>query len=412
MLTDAQVAATLSQGQSLRLKDSPHLFLEVTPAGTKSWRFRVKRNGNAEFVTLGRFPTVSCAKARYLAEQALFEIESGGSPARDARMERTRETVRFADLIERWFAQHPARWSADSLRVTRTRFSCHILPHFGNRRIDDIQPADIRSLFEPMAASGKVDTIRRLRAQLVEIFEYAIELALITDNPATRVKPPKPLPPQHRAAQVTPEGLASVLRVIRSFPGSATLRAMMELQALLFVRPGELRCAEWREFDLNPVMPTWVIPAHRMKMRQPHLVPLSRQAHAILVSLHESTGSGTLVFPGHRSAKRPLSNNTMVVALRTMGVPAGEHTPHGFRATARTLLDEELGFRTDIIEHQLAHAVRDPNGRAYNRTNFHAERRLMMQTWSDYLDQLAGGDPDAWLAEHVMPLRQRVFRGA
>ena len=180
-----------------------------------------------------------------------------------------------------------------------------------------------------------------------------------------------------------------MLRAIEGYSGDVVTRAALRLSALLFVRPGELRHAEWSEIDMDGA--EWSIPAGKMKTRQPHLVPLCEQALAILRELQPLTGRGQYVFPGARSPRRPMSNNTINAALRRMGYGTDAMTAHGFRATARTLLDETLGFRVDYIEHQLAHAVKDPNGRAYNRTSHLTERRKMMQTWADYLDSLRVG---------------------
>ena len=220
------------------------------------------------------------------------------------------------------------------------------------------------------------------------MFRYAIATGRAERNPASDLR--GALPPireaAHRATIVDPAAIGGLLRAINGYQGAFATRCALRLAPLLFVRPGELRQAEWSEIDLDAA--EWNIPAGKMKTREPHLVPLAPQAVAILRDLYALTGRGRYVFPSARSASRPMSNNAVLSALRRMGFAKEEMTGHGFRAMARTVLDEVLHFRPDYIEHQLAHAVRDPNGRAYNRTAHLAERRKMMAAWADYLDQL------------------------
>ncbi len=216
---------------------------------------------------------------------------------------------------------------------------------------------------------------------------YAIATGRADRNPVTDLRGALSTPPErHHAAITDPTQIGGLLRAIDAYHGSLPTKIALQLAPLTFVRPGELRNAEWSEIDLEAA--EWNIPAGKMKMRQPHLVPLSRQAVDLLTELQPLTGHRQYVFPGGRSPKQPMSNNALNAALRRMGFDKDTMTAHGFRAMARTVLDEELGFRPDYIEHQLAHAVRDPNGRAYNRTAHLAERRKMMQAWADYLDAL------------------------
>jgi integrase len=203
----------------------------------------------------------------------------------------------------------------------------------------------------------------------------------------------------HLAAIVEPVALGALLRAIEGYSGSPATKAALRLAPLVFVRPGELRMAEWEEFDLGAA--EWCLPAKKMKMGAPHIVPLCKQALKIIEELKPVTGHGRYLFPGERTGERPISDNTLNAALRRLGYSTSEVTTHGFRATARTLLDEGLGFRVDWIEHQLAHAVKDPNGRAYNRTAHLDARRRMMQKWADYLDQLRQG-------AEVIPLKPRA----
>ncbi|NIR59969.1 MAG: site-specific integrase, partial [Gammaproteobacteria bacterium] len=234
-------------------------------------------------------------------------------------------------------------------------------------------------------AAGHVETARRAKQHVSRIYRFAIAAGRATTNPAAGLEEALAArrATEHFAAIIEPARLGALLPAIDAFDGTAPVRAALKLAPFVFVRPGELRRAEWAEIDLETT--TWEIPAHKMKTGRPHVVPLAAQAVAILRELAPSTGAGRYVFPGARTSKRPMSENTLAAGLRRLGYGTGEVTIHGLRATARTLLDEVLSYRADIIEHQLAHAVHDANGRAYNRTSFLAERTTMMQAWADYV---------------------------
>ncbi|TAN01982.1 MAG: integrase, partial [Rhodanobacteraceae bacterium] len=247
---------------------------------------------------------------------------------------------------------------------------------------------------------GAIESAHRVLQTCGQVMRYAIATGRAERNPVADLKGAIAAPAErHHAAITDPVAFGGLLRAIDGYTGDVVTRAALKLSALLFTRPGELRHAEWAEIDLGAR--EWNIPAGKMKMRQPHLVPLSEQAVAILRELQPLTGRGQYVFPGGRSPRRPMSNNAITAALRRMGFGPDTMTAHGFRASARTMLDEVLGYRVDYIEHQLAHAVKDPNGRAYNRTAFLPERHKMMQGWADYLDALrAGGD--------VLPFKRKA----
>ena len=235
-----------------------------------------------------------------------------------------------------------------------------------------------------------METAHRALQNCGQVFRYAIATGRAERDPTGDLRGALPPVKQtHHAAITDPKAIGELLRAIDGYEGSFVTKCALCLAPLVFVRPGELRNAEWTEINLD--LGEWNIPAERMKMREPHLVPLSTQTIKILRELYALTGNGRYVFPGARSSKRPMSDNAILAALRRMGIPKDEMTGHGFRAMARTILDEVLGVRPDYIEHQLAHAVRDPNGRAYNRTAHLAERKKMMQQWADYLDSLKDG---------------------
>ncbi len=266
-----------------------------------------------------------------------------------------------------------------------------MFPWIGRKPIASVQPPDVLAVLQRIEGRGVIETAHRARVNIGQVMRYAVATGRATTDPTPSLRGAlTPWTSSHRAAITDPDAVGELLRATDGYTGSYMVRAALRLAPLVFVRPGELRQAEWAEIDLDAA--EWNIPAHKMKMREPHPVPLATQAVAILRDLYPFTGSRRYVFPGERSPKRAISNNTLNAALRRIGYDKDAMTAHGFRAMARTMLDEQLGFRADLIEHQLAHAVRDPLGRAYNRTHHLPERRKMMQAWADYLDTLRQGD--------------------
>ena len=270
------------------------------------------------------------------------------------------------------------------------RLKRDVFPWLGNKPIGEIKPPDLLAILRRVEGRGALETAHRIRTICGQVLRYAVATGKAERDSAADLR--GALPPvreKHHAALIDPKEVADLLRAIDGFKGTFNVKCALKLAPMLFVRPGELRQMEWAEVDLENAQ--WNIPAEKMKMKQPHIVPLADQAVAILKDLQSLTGAGRYVFPCHRSPLRPMSNNAVNAALRRMGYASDEMTGHGFRAMARTILDEVLQVRPDFIEHQLAHAVRDPNGRAYNRTAHLVERRKMMQIWADYLDGLKAG---------------------
>jgi integrase len=260
-------------------------------------------------------------------------------------------------------------------------------PWLGSRPIADITAPELLAALRKTEARGALGTAHRVLQTFGQVFRYAIATGRAMRDPAADLR--GALPPAkegHFAAITEPEAIGPLLRAMYDYQGSAITRAALRLAPLVFVRPGELRQAEWKEIDFEKA--EWRIPTERMKMKQPHIVPLSLQALEILKELHPLTGRGRFLFPSPLTNQRAMSDNAILTAMRRMGINKNEMSGHGFRAMARTVLDEVLHVRPDYIEHQLAHAVRDPNGRAYNRTAHLPERRKMMQQWADYLDEL------------------------
>lgn len=270
------------------------------------------------------------------------------------------------------------------------RLENDIFPWLGRHPISDITAKEFLATVNRIVDRGAVESAHRVLQNCGQVVRYAIATGRAERNPVADLRGALPPVKQtHLAAITDPHAIGGLLRAIDAYQGSFVTQCALRLAPLLFVRPGELRQAEWAEFDLDAAQ--WNLPAQKMKMREPHLVPLAPQAVAILRELQALTGGGRYLFPSPRSPQRPMSNNGVLSALRRMGYGTEEMSGHGFRAMARTVLDEVLHFRPDYIEHQLAHAVKDPNGRAYNRTAHLAERRKMMAAWADYLDTLKAG---------------------
>ena len=280
----------------------------------------------------------------------------------------------------------------------RDRLTRDVFPWLGVKPVGEVKPVDLLAVLRRVEGRGALETAHRVRTICGQVLRYAVATGRAERDAAADLR--GALPPtqeRHHAAITDPKEVADLLRAIDGFKGTFHVKCALKLAPMLFVRPGELRQMEWLEIDLEAEQ--WNIPAEKMKMKQAHIVPLSMQAVTILKELHPLTGFGRYVFPCHRSPLRPMTNNAINAALRRMGYTSDEMTGHGFRAMARTILDEVLQVRPDFIEHQLAHAVKDPNGRAYNRTAHLVERKKMMQLWADYLDGLKAG-------AKVIPLRK------
>jgi integrase len=389
-LSDLQIRKAKSADKPLKLFDEHGLFLLLRPDGARWWRWNYSRPGTGKRNTLsmGTYPTVTLAEARDKRDSARKQLAHGIDPGEHRKATKATLIEQAANSFEvvarEWFAKQ--NWSDGHAKNIMDRLEKYLFPYIGARPIDNLTAKELLATLNRIVERGRVETAHRVLQYCVRIYQYANATARTEKNPAINLQGALPSAKEkHRAAIIDPATFGGLLRAIDGYTGQLT-RWAMQVQALTFVRPGELRQAEWTEFDLDAA--EWNIPASRMKMKEPHLVPLSAQAVAILREVQLLTGTGRYVFPSGRSPRRPMSNNAVLAALRRMGVAQDEMSGHGFRATARTLLDEVLHFRVDLIEHQLAHAVRDPNGRAYNRTKFLAERRKMMQAWADYLDKL------------------------
>lgn len=390
-LTDVKVKNAKAGTKQVKLSDSAGMYLLVTVKGGKCWRFKYRFDGKEKNLALGTYPEVSLADARGKRDEARKQLAKGIDPGAVKKAQKAAKGEPDANSFEvvarEWHSKFTPTWAPAHAKTTIDRLTRDVFLFIGARPIAEIKAPELLAVLRRVESRGAVETAHRVRSICGQVLRYAIATGRAERDIAADLK--GAIPPakkSHLAAVTDPVKVGELLRAIEGFQGSYIVKSALRLSPLVFLRPGELRKAEWSEFDFDAAQ--WNIPAERMKMKQPHIVSLSEQALAILRELQPLTSTSRYLFPCHRSMARPMSNNAINAALRRMGFTKDEMTGHGFRATARTILDEELQVRPDFIEHQLAHAVRDPNGRAYNRTAHLAERKKMMQLWSDYLDGL------------------------
>ena len=392
-LTDAKIVKTKPLKKPRTLFDGDGLYLLITPTGGRLWRFKYRINGKGKLLAIGAYPAISLADARERRAMAKKQLANGIDPAavKQARKQAdTEETETFEVIAREWHTKFSASWAPSHADTTISRMERDLFPWIGKRPISKIKAPELLGALRRVESRGALESARRLKIIAGQVFRYAVATGRAERDPSADLKGALAMPREkHYAAIIDPKQVAPLLRALDGYQGHFVVKCALRLSPLLFVRPGELRHAEWEEIDLDEAV--WNIPASKMKMREAHLVPLSNQAVDILRDLQPLTGTSRYVFPSARSVARPMSNNAVNAALRRMGYDKDTMTGHGFRAMARTILDEVLHVRPDYIEHQLAHAVRDPNGRAYNRTAHLEERRKMMQTWADYLDGLKAG---------------------
>lgn len=411
---DATIRSVKPGDSRKRLTDGDGLYLLLhVKGGSHGWRLDYTINGRRKTLSLGTYPDTGLALARRKADEARALVSQGTDPsdvrkANKVQAELQREADRlaaaglpapdtFEAIAREWHATRREEWSASYAEKVLARLAGDVFPYIGRRHVASITPAELLEVLRRIEARGVIETTHRAHESCSQVFRYAVGKGLMASDPARDLKGLLRKPQvRHFPAITKPERLAELLRACDAYAGTAIVRAALRLAPMLLLRPGELRHAQWQEFDIDAA--TWTIPAERMKRKRegkrtgpPHLVPLPLQAVATLRDLQALTGSGPWVFRGERHHDRPMSENTINAALRTLGFPADEMTAHGFRATARTILAERLNVPDAVIEAQLAHAVGDSLGRAYNRTQFVDQRREMMQQWADYLDKLRRG---------------------
>lgn len=414
--SDATIKAIRLGDARKRLTDGDGLYLLLfVKGGAHGWRFDYSLRGLRKTISFGTYPDTSLALARRKADAARQLVAEGIDPSQKRKAEKESYVqARAADqrdeqglapldsfeaIAREWFAVKRDGW-ADSYSVKiMARFEVDVFPWIGKQPIAGITPPQLLEVLRRIEARGVIETAHRALQDSSQVFRYAVATGKAVTNPARDLKDALKRPdPKHFPAIIDPKRFGDLLRACDSYAATPVVRAALKLAPMLLLRPGELRFAQWSEIDLDAAM--WTVPAARMKRElraklhgAPHLVPLPKQAVAVLRELHAVTGRGPMVFRGERHHDRAMSENTINAALRAMGFPQDEVTGHGFRATARTMLQERLGFDPHVIEAQLAHSVRDNLGRAYNRTEFVEQRRKMLQTWADYLDKLRRGAP-------------------
>ncbi len=387
-LTNIAVRKAMPGKKSYKLYDERGLLLFISPSGGKWWRLKYRFNGKEKQLSLGVFPDVSLKDARERRDEARKLVANGIDPSeyRKAQKASGADGKNSFEVVAReWFSKYSSNWAPDhGSRIIR-RFEKDIFPWIGETSIGKLKPPEILTVIQRIEKRGAIETAHRALGNCGQVFRYAVATGRAESDPTRDLRGAlTPVKGGHFPAVTEPGEVAKLLRVMDGYEGSLIVRCALRLAPLVFVRPGELRKAEWADIDLEKAEWRFMV----TKTRSQHIVPLSRQALEILRELKPLTGNGRFVFPGTRSKDRPMSDNAILAAMRRMGIGKEEMSGHGFRAMARTILDEVLGVRPDFIEHQLAHAVRDPNGRAYNRTAHLPERKKMMQDWADYLDKI------------------------
>ena len=422
-LTDTAIRNAKPTEKPVRLFDAGGLYLELSPTGGKWWRFKYRFAGKEKRLSLGVYPDVPLAGrkdkntgewikgARDRRDEARQLLAEGVDPGENRKALKSARVERAGNSLEviarEWYAKQSTTWAENHGNRIIRRFERDVFPWIGGRPIAEITAPELLAVIRRIESRGALETAHRALSNCGQVFRYAVATGRAERDPSGDLRGAlTPVKGEHFAAITDPKRAGELLRAIDGYQGTLTVQCALRLAPLVFVRPGELRKAQWADVDLDAAEWRYTV----SKTDTPHIVPLSTQAVAILRELHGLTGGGQYVFPGARSQKRPMSDNAILAAMRRMGIGKDEMSGHGFRAMARTILDEVLGVRPDFIEHQLAHAVRDPNGRAYNRTAHLPERRKMMRQWADYLDKLKAG-AGAPPAREVVPSIWTDFSG-
>jgi integrase len=388
-LTDTAVKQAKPKDKTYRLSDEKGMYLEVTPKGQKYWRMKYRIGKQEKRLSIGVYPTVSLKKARQIREQARQHLIDGIDPsglkqAKKLASESASENS-FKVVALEWFAKQKPIWAENHWSKVERMMAKDLFPYLGTRPLNEITPPELLAVLRKIESRGALESAKRTKQIAGQIFRYGVatgrcERDASRDLTGALANPIK----THRAAITEPKEVGPLLNALDGYQGTAVVNAALKLAPLTFVRPGELRKAKWADIDLSTAEWRYFV----TKTKSEHIVPLSHQAVSILEDLLPLTRNSEYVFPSARTLNRPMSDNAVLSAMRRMGIGKEEMCGHGFRAMARTILDEELNFRSDWVEHQLAHAVKDVHGRAYNRTSHLPQRKKMMQAWADYLDNL------------------------
>ncbi|QEL55132.1 tyrosine-type recombinase/integrase [Chromobacterium paludis] len=394
-LSDAKCknAKPREDGKRLRLSDEKGMYLEVMPNGAKYWRLKYRFAGKEKRLALGVYPDVTLGDARKKRDEARRLLGEDIDPGIHRKVQKAARAIQaensFEAVAREWFAKYKPSWVDSHADKIIRRLERDIFPWLGKRPIAEIEAPELLAVLRRIEHRGAIETAHRAMQNCGQVFRYAVATGRAKRNSAADlVGALSPVIKTSFATITEPEKIAQLLRAMDGYQGSFITQCALKLAPLVFVRPGELRKAEWSEIDFEAEQ--WVIPAERMKMREKHIVPLSRQALAILKELEALTGSGQYIFPGARTNGRPMSENTVNAALRRLGYAKDDMTGHGFRHMASTLLNEQ-GWNRDAIERQMAHGERNSIRATYNYAEYLPERARMMQSWSDYLDGLKAG---------------------
>ena len=385
-LTEVAIRAARAAQRPYKVSDEKGLYLLVKPNGARLWRYKYRHAGIEKLLAIGRYPDVSLREARDRRDDARKLVANHVDPSLRKRIEREGRGNTFAAVGEEWLETKRVSLSASTWQRDRDQLVKIVGPYLGKRPIAEIEAPELLAVLKRLEKKGLHDTAHRVRAVCGRVFRYAIATGRASRDISGDLKGALAAKGTQSYAAITdPARVGQLMRAIEDYDGQATTHAALKLAPYVFVRPGELRAAEWSEFDLD--RSEWRIPAERMKMGETHIVPLARQVLEILGEVHKRTGEGRFVFPAIGKRERPLSENTLNAALRRLGYAKDEMTAHGFRTIASTLLNEQ-GWHPDLIELQLAHKERNKVRAAYNRAQRLEERRKMMRAWADYVDEL------------------------
>ena len=392
-LTDIKIRKAKAQGEAYRLSDSGSLYLWITPSGGKLWRWAYRHEGKEKLMSFGKYPDVPLALARERHAEARKLLATGTDPMAQRKVQKNAEKAAiensFQSIASLWLEHWQDGKSPRHVEYIKRRMDADILPCLGARSIVEIEAPELVAMANAIQDRGARDIAKRALETVGQVFRYSIAHGYSKRNPASEIRPSDILKSTRKVnyARVDARELPGLLRAIEVYQGTHVTRMAIKLMALTFVRTSELIGAKWKEFDMQTGR--WDIPAERMKMRTPHIVPIARQALEVLEMLHDLTGNSEWLFPGDRNASKPMSNNTILKALERMGYK-GRMTGHGFRGLASTILHEQ-GYAHDHIELQLAHAPRNAVSAAYNHALYLEPRARMMQDWADYLERTQRG---------------------
>ena len=388
-LTDTAAKQAKPKDKTYRLSDEKGMYLEVTPKGQKYWRMKYRIGGKEKRLSIGVYPATPLKKARQLREQARQHLSNGVDPSALKQVTKLTNITAAANSFKlvalEWFSKQMPIWAENHWSKVERMMERDLFPYLGTRPLNEITPPELLAVLRKIESRGALESAKRTKQIAGQIFRYGVATGRCDRDPAQDLTGALATPvKQHRSAITDSKLVGPLLNALDGYQGTAVVKAALRLEPLTFVRPGELRKAKWADIDFDKEEWRYYV----TKTKSDHIVPLSKQAISILGDIQPLTCNSEYVFPSARTLSRPMSDNAVLSAMRRMGIGKDEMCGHGFRAMARTIMDEELNIRPDLLEHQLAHAVKDVHGRAYNRTAHLPERKKMMQAWANYLDSL------------------------